>query len=438
MENLLIITRDFTPYCARIGWMIRAVSMANFFSEKGFKVSVIATKRYRHLSTINTDNGIEAHWVANPLETFDDGQRSLKYSYMKALQKFAKLHYEIRKKPLLDHTEPALPAYRQEVFNLLRKKEIKYVIISAPPHSLLLLGADIKKHSPKTVIVADMRDAWSLRPIYLGSTQKVKRIERLEKEALEAADHVLFVSKGMKDLYCEKLNIKSPHIIENGFIHHQESLPPQKDFQQTIETYKAQGKLVIAYFGSGHLGFKRREKDLSAIFTAIEADSRLMNRIALVIQGNIILNKNFKSAVSFKIFESTNNTQSVANMQLIDVGLNMNTDREYAPIMMGGKLYEYISCKKPLFVIAHDNAISLKDIVEKTGGYFANIASVNEIQRVLFQLLEEHDSGLLKTKSDQQQFDLQQYSRESQYNKLLTILEKSNTKGAPLLKTLPL
>jgi len=106
---------------------------------------------------------------------------------------------------------------RKRLLRLVRKEKIETIITTGPPHSTHLFGEYVKR---KTSIkwIADFRDPWS--GLYyekmLNRTKRSKqRNLNLERKVLENADHVIVVSRGIKEEFKDFEN--KIEIIYNGY-----------------------------------------------------------------------------------------------------------------------------------------------------------------------------------------------------------------------------
>ncbi|MGB5462630.1 MAG: glycosyltransferase, partial [Aureibaculum sp.] len=99
----------------------------------------------------------------------------------------------------------------------LSKEKIDVIITTGPPHSLHLIGLQLKK---KTGIkwIADFRDPWTDIDYFhqLPLTEKAtQKHHQLEKEVVSNADHVIVVGKTMKNNFLQ-FN-KKIEVITNGY-----------------------------------------------------------------------------------------------------------------------------------------------------------------------------------------------------------------------------
>lgn len=423
-EKLLLVTRDFTPYCGEIGWMIRAVSMANYFSKEGYEVHVIAMRRRAVHPKLDVCKAVKCHWISNLFEEYKhDSQRRLIFLAVKLLQLVLNNLFKLIGRPPIDTVEYSLRRYKKVITRLIREENIGKVVISTPPHSLQTLVGWIKNKHSGVRVFSDMRDGWSIRPHYSKSKVQKQLAERMEATHLPCADGVIFVTEGMKCIYMRKLDLANVKLIENGYVE-QEAQGPGRDFENIVRALRKEGRIIIGYFGSGELSNRNSEKNLASFFNVLSKNKKLTARFAVVLQGRIRCSPTFHTDVRYDIFDSAPNNETLGNMGLIDIGLNLNTDREYAPYVVGGKVYEYIGCEKPLLIVAHSNAVSLQALTKEGFGYFADIKNENgEIATTLHQIADDFDSGALDRSCKYIASQRKLFSRETQYARLKEIID---------------
>jgi glycosyltransferase involved in cell wall biosynthesis len=102
---------------------------------------------------------------------------------------------------------------------LIRDNAINTIVTTGPPHSIHLIGYDLKKKFPGVRWLADFRDPWSrwgfLESLRVGRI--ARRIhERLEAKVLKAADELITITPFYRDQF-SRLSHRRVHLITNGF-----------------------------------------------------------------------------------------------------------------------------------------------------------------------------------------------------------------------------
>ena len=106
-------------------------------------------------------------------------------------------------------------------FILIRKRNIKIVLTSSPPHSNQLIGLIAKKMFSRVKWIADYRDPWIDNPMRLKNSELLERIERkLEKLCISSCDLIVANTRFNKAKLLKAypfLNESKICVITNGF-----------------------------------------------------------------------------------------------------------------------------------------------------------------------------------------------------------------------------
>ena len=422
-NNVLLITRDFTPYCKQTGWMIRTVSLANFLKTNEFEVHVLATKRSSQVNKLYLEDGIYTNWVINGLHhALSTSLKLFHPSVIPYLFKY--LSTKVKDKYIYDYDQPLISDYRAKISEIIETKGISKIIISTPPHSLLLLIPWVKSKYPSVTVVMDMRDGWSIRPLYKAQGEKQRLMEWHEAEIIKHADACVYVSSGLREIYISKYGNHQSYVIENGFEESHENESADDAYVSLIKDLKSHNKLIIGFFGSATIGYPGKHKDLTPVIEAIYSDELLRERIHLLVQGTINVKKDTNVGSSVTVLDSANHSVIHKHMSLNDIGLVIHdVPREYAPAVIGGKTYDYVKAGIPTLGISDPNSKSLFQMIIAVGGVHADIRNIDEIQRQLHYLLNEYDKHQ-SLKHLVKVGDINEYSRSHMYKKYLTVLDE--------------
>ncbi|AFY81398.1 hypothetical protein [Oscillatoria acuminata] len=426
-KSVLIITRDFPPHCSRGGWTIRMASLANFLTQNHCKVYVIATQRAKIWPTIYISPKVKVFWVKHWLEYYNlprfDFSFNLFYLFIKIYRRFLSVVFE---NILIDVNHLSYKNYYHTAKKLIQDDGIQNVIISSPPHSLHLIGLQLKKDFKDRInLITDFRDPWTLRKKYqVKDKYRMEELEKIEQQVALESDWFVLVSQGMVNMYAKKIRLclDKIKIIENGFTQIAPSQPDQKIIS-IVEKAKQQNRLVIGYFGVGGISQKRNDgKSFNRLFSVLNRNSSLAQRLCLIVQGDFASDGEIPDKLLFASLPNTSYSNARGNMLNVDVGLMIYTETEDAPFMMGGKVYDYIASGIALLFMAPSNSESLIALCSKTEKPFlADVHSDESIENTLSQIIEKYDNKTLKNfafTSD----EIDVYSRENQYKQFLDIL----------------
>ena len=121
----------------------------------------------------------------------------------------------------------------------IKAEGIQHIITTGPPHSMHLIGLDLKTQNTELKWIADFRDPWSeldlLDEFHLSKSSRDKH-KRLEREVLQMADVILTVSESwVNDL--KRLGAKNVALITNGYDSTDFDLKPKKTDKFIIGHY---------------------------------------------------------------------------------------------------------------------------------------------------------------------------------------------------------
>lgn len=129
---------------------------------------------------------------------------------------------------------------------VMKKRGIKTLITTGPPHSMHLVGLGLKKRMPDLKWLADFRDPWSdwdVLPKLKVADITLNRHKRLERKVLERSDGVITVSHRLAQALSDKTNPKiGVRVITNG-------ISDEKAKVKQQATPDPDEKFVIGYYG---------------------------------------------------------------------------------------------------------------------------------------------------------------------------------------------
>jgi glycosyltransferase involved in cell wall biosynthesis len=421
MKNVLIITRDFPPYCPVVGWLIRMASLENFFSRHGMNCTVLATGRATQHETISVDSSVEVHYVNGWLEYYET---LAPLHPIRVLNKAARrIAMALFVKGRSDYTECDLKAYRRRARELIDKHNIDTVIVSTPPHSLQKVGVGLKiEYGERITLIADFRDPWTLHEQYRPKSEKLlERLQEKEKAVMEAADHVVFVCSGAKQIYEDVFGqMPKAVVVENGYVDYVD-VRTDPVFAKTVDDAHDKGRIVIGFFGSTGASKRKDGKGLKPLLDVLAADAELARRVHIVTQGPFSDLKKVPRTINLTSLPTVDNRTARGDMALCDVGLVVYTEKRDAAALMGGKLYDYIAAGIPIWIIAASDASSYREFVQRTGKpFFSDVENDVAIANTLRELLDKYSERRL---SDHVIVDDHREicSRNRQYEKFLRL-----------------
>lgn len=408
-KSILFITTDFPPYDGgRVGHSVRAYTLANFFAENGFDVNLMILAKL-------------------------DADREAPY-----------MHPNIRILNSIYHEQKAVNddlSVMEFCTDFMEKYSVSTLFTSTPPLTSSFIGLQIKERLGESIYwISDFRDFAHIHPVIRSKDpEKYLKQKILELKVMKESDSVLNVSTGMIKLaeelhneFEEKIDLSKFEIVENGYIE-QDKVAIQKDILSFAKKAKSEGRVVMYYAGTGTLcglqEFEGVNKDLTFIFDVFEKNPQIAQNYALIIQGKVHVNldylKTLNSKFMFNFFDPVSNQQMQSNLEVADIGLNVNSDKIQAPYIMGGKVYDYVNSGLALLLIYPDNPFSLQEFSSKHGDkcFFANVFEPESVKDVLSKIiLEKHNLDSRKFTHE----EAKPYNRSAQYNKILALIDNAD------------
>lgn len=309
-------------------------------------------------------------------------------------------------------------AYKK-AFELIKKHNIKYVITTSPPHSTQLIGLKLKKKANITWI-ADLRDPWTEIYFYkeLLHTPLSKYIDSIyERKVIEKADQVIVVSKTIKKLFEEKINIKHYNkikIIPNGY--------DEDDLKKIQINNNINNKeWKISYIGN--------------LAKSYPGES-FIEVLKEVVQNNpdIKIKFNFIGIYPIHLKEKIENLQLTTNIEFIDYIPHdevfnhlLSTDSLLLAIpstknnngILTGKLFEYLAAKKSILCIGPPNGDAAEIIEKCNSGKTFTPEDKKGMIKYINQLIINKQKGIKHQFNEE---EISKYSREYLTKKLIAIM----------------
>lgn len=246
----------------------------------------------------------------------------------------------------------------------IKKEGIETVITTGPPHSLHLIGLQLKEKLGVKWL-ADFRDPWTTIGYHkqLKLTKSSKEKHRVfEKQVLNTADQIIVTSSVTKNAF-ESITNKPIAVITNGFDN------------EVVEEIALDSKFTLSHIGS--LLSKRNPEVLWMVLSELVKGN---NEFAQDFRLNLV------GSVSENIFESIKNhelsnyinkvgyithKESIKYQKKSQILLLIEIDTEDTKCIIPGKLFEYMVSNRPIVALGPKGSDVEKIIKEtNTGNYF--------------------------------------------------------------------
>lgn len=296
----------------------------------------------------------------------------------------------------------------------LKENKIDVVVTSGPPHSLHLIGLDLKKRLPNLKWIADFRDPWTEISYYkhLKLTKSSDQKHRqLESAVFKNADITLATS--YTDAENFRKNGANAVCITNGF--------DETDASQKISN--TEQKFTLSYIGV--LEQLRNPNNLwKALEDLVKTSSSFAEKFSLKFAGRIddkilheIESSGLKKYISNLGYLS--HDKAIEEMAKSSLLLITNFPNESSKGIIPGKIFEYLATGKQIISFGPDDADVSKILEQTQSGKHFGYNDSESIKRFILEKFELWENGNL---SDNTQ-NIEQFSRRNLTKKLAEILE---------------
>jgi glycosyltransferase involved in cell wall biosynthesis len=299
----------------------------------------------------------------------------------------------------------------------IQENNIETIITSGPPHSLHLIGLDLKKQLSINWI-ADFRDPWTTigyhKELKLSEWARAKH-KALEKEVLTNCDTILVTSPTTKVEF-ECLTNQPIEVITNGY-----------------DVEKIEKKSLDEAFTLAHIGSFLSERNPQILWESlselINENEAFANYFELKLIGAV--SKEVEQFISeYKLDGFVQNLGYVSHEEAImhqrssQVLLLIEIDSEATKCIIPGKLFEYMVSERPILAIGPKNS-DFENIIKQTNtGVFYQYNEKNELKSQILSYFNQYLDKNLKLNA----VGLQQYSRKSLTEKLAKTISKFKIK----------
>ncbi|WP_223548357.1 glycosyl transferase family 1 [Aestuariivivens sp. NBU2969] len=297
------------------------------------------------------------------------------------------------------------------LLNFIKENNIETVITTGPPHSMHLIGLQLKKKL-ELKWLADFRDPWTSigyhKQLKLTKTSLEKH-KQFENEVLNTADQIIVTSNTTKTEF-KNLTKKPVEVITNGY-----DYEPITDF--TLDT-----KFTLSHIGS--LLSRRNPKVLWQVLNDLIKENE---SFAKDFQLNLVGAVSDEVLVSIKrhgLSEYVNKVGYVAHKESVKIQkqsqilLLVEIDSQETKCIIPGKLFEYIVSNRPIIALGPKDS-DVKQIIKETNtGYYFLYSDYEALKKIIFSHYEAYKKGNLQAYA----IGLKKYSRKSLTESLFKII----------------
>ena len=290
----------------------------------------------------------------------------------------------------------------------ISKNNIDAIITTGPPHSVHLIGLELKRKLDVKWI-SDFRDPWVnlnyLNRFHLLSSSK-KSHKSLRNKVLINSDAVIVTSEKLKNLF---LNITTNVFkITNGFDYINKEVNLDKKFSIS------------------HVGSLYPERNPKFLWDVLEElfDGSLFSDLQINFIGNTsekikkeLSKRKFKKSIKFYDYVDYNKaTELMCSSQVL---LMVEVNDEESSYAIPGKLFDYLNSKRPIISIGPADSEVAQILNNTTSGKFFNYHEVHSLKSYIKKLYDRFKNGSNNSNTNQ---SIEKYNRKNLTKELSEII----------------
>ncbi len=295
----------------------------------------------------------------------------------------------------------------------IQENNIETIITSGPPHSLHLIGLDLKKQLNVNWI-ADFRDPWTTIGYHKElklSKWAIAKHKSLEKEVMTTCDTILVTSSTTKTEF-ERITNQPIEVITNGY-----------------DIEKIEKKHLDEAFTLAHIGSFLSERNPKILWESlselIDENETFATHFKLKLIG-AVSREVLQSISVYKLDNFVQNLGYVSHEEALvhqrssQVLLLIEIDSDDTKCIIPGKLFEYLVSERPILAIGPKNS-DFENIIKQTNtGFFYQYNEKNELKSQILSCFNQYLKNNLKVNA----VGLQQYSRKNLTEQLAMTISK--------------
>jgi AraC-like DNA-binding protein len=291
------------------------------------------------------------------------------------------------------------------------ENNIDTIITSGPPHSLHLIGLDLKQKT-KINWFADFRDPWTTIGYHKAlrlSLRAERKHKALEYRVLNTADRIIVTSKTTKTEFRAITN-KPISVITNGY-----------------DTEPATEVILDSKFSLAHIGSFLSERNPFILWESLaeliheipDFKSHLELKLIGAVSQEIL-----DTILQFNLDFYLNNLgyvshhEAVAHQRNSQVLLLIEINSEETKSIIPGKLFEYMVSNRPIIAIGPKDSDFAEIITETNTGVFFEYSEKEKLKGAIITYYNQFLEGKLQSYG----VGLQKYSRKNLTKELAQLI----------------
>lgn len=295
----------------------------------------------------------------------------------------------------------------------IQENQIDTIVTSGPPHSLHLIGLQLKKELNVTWL-ADFRDPWTTIGYHKAlklSSYAEKKHKKLEREVLNTADAIIVTSKTTKEEF-KVITSKPIEVITNGY-------DIENIAKQTLDE-----KFTLAHIGS--FLSDRNPKLLWEVLNELTHENQnFAAHFQLKLIGKVS-QEILDSIAHYQLNDYVANLGYVSHQEALEhqrksqLLLLIEIDSPETKSIIPGKVFEYLVSERPIIAIGPKDSDFAEIITSTNTGVFFTYEEKDKLKKTITSYFELY----LERKLNVFPVGLQQYSRKKLTEQLAKLVHK--------------
>ncbi|MBC5838165.1 glycosyltransferase family 4 protein [Flavobacterium muglaense] len=289
---------------------------------------------------------------------------------------------------------------------------IDTIITSGPPHSLHLIGLQLKQKL-NLKWFADFRDPWTTIGYHKSlrlSNYAAKKHKKLEHVVLNTADTIIVTSKTTKAEF-QAITNKPIAVITNGY-----------DVEPVVN------EPLDTLFSLAHIGSFLSERNPKILWECLQEliaevsgfKSHLeLKLIGAVSQEVLDAIAHYELNPYLKNLGYVSHAEAIAHQKKSQVLLLIEIDSEDTKSIIPGKLFEYMVSNRPIVAIGPRDSDFAEIITSTNTGVFFEYSDKVKLKRVILDFYNQFLEGKLQSNG----VGLQKFSRKNLTKELAKLLQ---------------
>ncbi|WP_369998184.1 glycosyltransferase family 4 protein [Winogradskyella sp.] len=295
--------------------------------------------------------------------------------------------------------------------NYIKEHQIETVITTGPPHSLHLIGLQLKARFGIKWIT-DFRDPWTTIGYHKDlklTKSSIAKHKSLESKVLNTTDHIIVTSNHTKNEFLTKTS-QPVTVITNGYDSH------------SVRVEGKDKKFTLSHIGS--LLSERNPSILWEVLSELVAENKAfskafqLNLIGVVSDDVIVSINQYGLENHLIVLGYVSHQEAIAFQMKSQVLLLIEIDSEDTKAIIPGKVFEYLISETPILAIGPKDSDVEQIITSTNTGTYFNYSQKQELKSQVLKYFEAYQNNSFQLNG----IGLQKYHRKALTKQLASLL----------------